>query len=756
MGSHKSRKEKHKKAKKHRSRSRTRDVSKDDTTVTERRERSPSHSPDEEYQPSSSRRKGERNVEKVDKVSREEGERMQIDSKNENSSAQKDGNVSLSIEETNKLRIKLGLKPLQTNSSSQDSKDASYEDRADVHEPATNISTAQETDKLREKMKDIKEKRRMQKKLKNLYSLGSAEVDKEESANDWVQKMRDQQKQKEMADKRAKMLEDMEEDFGISDIMMEEFSGVTKKQTKEKYTAKNLAGLRIEHKNKEFTEGSSVIVTLKDQDVLDENEDVLENINLLENKKTLKNIENRKRKPDYRPYDEEEDDGTGLKVKGILEKYDDEDKNKEFIRLDRGGVADDEDEKELEKIRKNLIGQQLTLEMAAPSIAKDYYTQDEMVKFKKPSKKRRKIRKKEIVKPDDLLPLSEKSTQDHGSRKQQKEGASKQPSQLEINPNKPDKNAKMEVDITEEREFAQRMREVENAPVEDDEAEVELQMALERSRKSKIKKTQTSASFVAKLTNQNMEELESDESMGKMKSNGTMVLDSTSEFCRALGETPVLESIPKDIKEDDIEPDPEDIEEVEMEEETGGWEQVTEPIRKKKKEVQKYEAVLEEEPDLKVGVAAALKVASTKGFIEAQKKKANFPALNLPKAKSVVIDDEKMRDEARERHHRHDPYAFKDKDSYKPNVKLEYVDEHGHQMSEKEAFRFLSHKFHGKGSGKMKTEKRAKKLTEEKKLKNMSATDTPLNTAQMMSDRQQMSQTPYVVLSGGGKNLLST
>jgi U4/U6.U5 tri-snRNP-associated protein 1 len=34
-------------------------------------------------------------------------------------------------------------------------------------------------------------------------------------------------------------------------------------------------------------------------------------------------------------------------------------------------------------------------------------------------------------------------------------------------------------------------------------------------------------------------------------------------------------------------------------------------------------------------------------------------------------------------------------------------------MNEKEAFRFLSHRFHGKGSGKKKTEKRARKQAEE-------------------------------------------
>ena len=53
---------------------------------------------------------------------------------------------------------------------------------------------------------------------------------------------------------------------------------------------------------------------------------------------------------------------------------------------------------------------------------------------------------------------------------------------------------------------------------------------------------------------------------------------------------------------------------------------------------------------------------------------------------------------------------FKDKDGYKPNVKVEYVDDNGRMMTPKEAFRYLSHRFHGKGSGKRKTEKRSKKV----------------------------------------------
>lgn len=43
-------------------------------------------------------------------------------------------------------------------------------------------------------------------------------------------------------------------------------------------------------------------------------------------------------------------------------------------------------------------------------------------------------------------------------------------------------------------------------------------------------------------------------------------------------------------------------------------------------------------------------------------------------------------------------------------------------------YRYLSHKFHGKGSGKNKTEKRMKKWKEELVMKQMSSSDTPLQT----------------------------
>ncbi|KAJ7357833.1 U4/U6.U5 tri-snRNP-associated protein 1 [Desmophyllum pertusum] len=63
----------------------------------------------------------------------------------------------------------------------------------------------------------------------------------------------------------------------------------------------------------------------------------------------------------------------------------------------------------------------------------------------------------------------------------------------------------------------------------------------------------------------------------------------------------------------------------------------------------------------------------------------------------------------------------------------------------------MSHKFHGKASGKMKSEKRNKKYQEEMALQKMNSGDTPLNTAALLKEKQKTAQSPFVILSGGGQ-----
>ncbi len=55
--------------------------------------------------------------------------------------------------------------------------------------------------------------------------------------------------------------------------------------------------------------------------------------------------------------------------------------------------------------------------MGPAQVASEYFSTEEMVAFKKP-KRRKKLRKKEKVKADDLLPLnSSEDKKDHGSRR---------------------------------------------------------------------------------------------------------------------------------------------------------------------------------------------------------------------------------------------------------------------------------------------------------------------------------------------------
>lgn len=91
---------------------------------------------------------------------------------------------------------------------------------------------------------------------------------------------------------------------------------------------------------------------------------------------------------------------------------------------------------------------------------------------------------------------------------------------------------------------------------------------------------------------------------------------------------------------------------------------------------------------------------------------------------------------------------FKD---YKPDVNIVYPDENGRLMDVKEAWKALSHKFHGKGSGKMKTEKRLKKIAEEKKKEAMASGDTPLSMNRAFQMRQEKIGQAHFVLSVGNR-----
>ena len=83
-----------------------------------------------------------------------------------------------------------------------------------------------------------------------------------------------------------------------------------------------------------IAEGKEVVLTLKDQNILQEG-DVLVNVNLVDVERYKKNNEIKKQRPGYQPYEEEEVNELGLpKPKLLLAKYDTEidgEKNDSFV-----------------------------------------------------------------------------------------------------------------------------------------------------------------------------------------------------------------------------------------------------------------------------------------------------------------------------------------------------------------------------------------------------------------------------------------
>uniref|UniRef100_A0A3B1KJG7 Spliceosome associated factor 1, recruiter of U4/U6.U5 tri-snRNP n=1 Tax=Astyanax mexicanus TaxID=7994 RepID=A0A3B1KJG7_ASTMX len=751
--------ERHREHKKHRHKDRERDKERDGTREKEEKKRKRSRSRERSSRgEKESRSKGEKSSgetrvkkEKLDPAFEEaEGELV---------------TCSLPLTVGYKLRAKLGLKPLELN---ENKKELGTKEEPLLAETINPVQIKQQAE-IREKLAALKQKRLLNQKLGKVKTLGEDEPWLDDTAA-WVERSRKQAKEKELAEKRAKLLEEMDEEFGVSNLVEQEFA----QTKKDAYSSRDLKGLSVQHKMESFKEGETVILTLQDKGVLDENEDVLVNVGLVDKEKAEKNVELKKKKPEYKPYDEEEsvDDMVTFKPKSVLSKYDEEidgEKKKSF-RLSSGGFVGGERERELQAIRESLHNQAQSLEMPALTLASEYYTPQEMVGFKKTKRRVKKIRKKEkVARADELLADDTRNT-DFGSRSRGRGRRQlKEDEDEEDFPKDEGSSSKVvdviqqsddirmaDMDISDEDDFVV----PESEAIEEDEAEQELQKQLEKQRK--LKQKQLLKDSGEKVSKQEPGNTNDEEEDPDRKNN--IVFNATSEFCRTLGDIPTYGlSGNREDQEDIMDFEQEDEREgaggsdSDMDDNVG-WSTVNLDEEQKQPDFATASTtILDEEPIVNSGLAAALLLCKNKGLLETQVQKVarvRAPKGALPNDNYCIEDKMAIDDKySRREEYRGFTQDFKEKDGYKPDVKIEYVDESGRKLTPKEAFRQLSHRFHGKGSGKMKTEKRMKKLEEEALLKKMSSSDTPLGTVALLQEKQKSQKTPYIVLSGSGKSM---
>eukprot|EP00040_Diaphanoeca_grandis_P036631 m.234294 g.234294 ORF g.234294 m.234294 type:complete len:753 (+) comp33654_c1_seq2:188-2446(+) len=734
--------------------------------------------------------------------------------------------VVFSVEETNKIRAGLGLKPLEVNDDKPDDgvvAPGTAKMDNDVLVAPVLPGEARRSEELRTKLSTTKEKRKLQKKLQKVKLLSDA-GDEDESASSWIKKSRAKiNTAKVLAALKEKELQEMDAD------MDEELPS---------YTAKDLAGIKVRHDKADIDEGSQVILTLADSSVLDAEDDVLENANLKQNSMYKKSVENKKGIKQYKAYEEDEFNDDDEKVeKKLLSKYDNFDavtgneikKEDGGFLLDDDGGADLAREREQKAIRAKLKKQTQSLETET-SLGTDFYTADEMTQFKK--KKRRKVRKpkKKMLTADDLLPMDEEENQPtHGSRASRDKtnatnndkdeatggtsiaGVAKAVAALKsskassngASENEGNKEPKMKLgalvvpdDDDDEDDDMDTLLDDTGVDEAEEAADAEIQATIERARKVALQRrggvssAQAVATAVQKIaadrategggesdivltTMQEFvntvgrDEAEAEKMKAeKAKKAKTAKVEQTakkeSSSSSAAAEpttTTTTTTTPTEQTGDAMEVDtqapgkPEEAEEDDTFQEGSGWTKVDEAKDEEDDDVEDEDDGDDWKAEATVSrsIMASVAFSQMRGFLEDTTKE-------VKNKKDTRSKDGSGREDRRTGDRDRDTSSSRanplDLNGYAPTIKLEYRDDSGRLlMDQKERFRYISHKFHGKGSGKRKQEKRMNKQMESEASKKMDSGDTPFGATEIMRKRMETTGQAHVVIQGSVKDL---
>ena len=644
---------------------------------------------------------------------------------------------AISIEETNKVRIAIGLKPLPVPGDGPTFKDAaaSSDDDSSSEEEASTLETRQaqgyENWKKLQEEADAKAKREARnnaiRKARDAAQrnvklegkgLGDAS-DNEEDTMTWMKRMNKRQKQ--IQKERARKFEEEQ----------------AEREREAEYTSKDLSGVKVAHEIGDFDEGGEQVLTLKDT-TIDENEeegDELENLSLRERERLSEKLELKKKKPVYNPH---ENEGGN-----ILSHYDEEidGKKRKRFTLDGEGATEEQKEAMRQGVSAKLKSAPISLDILQDIPQSDYVDTSE-IKMKKPKKKKPKSTRRKAADEDDIFPA------------------------VEANDNNGAENGdSMEIDSASTP--VPQKRKVDDTSFLDDE---DLQASLAMQRRAALKKRKkTKPEDIARQLREEASATPAPEQDDDEDGEPGLVIDETSEFVANL-QRPTIDDTPRrrssskpteGLTAMSPEPKDEDAEgDVNMQPYAGveDEEEIKERLKRESSARETPDMTttgLEEETTLNSGgIGATLRMLAQRNLIhnsetgdinaldrdrtrflaekrhaeeEAERKarlererarnSAAYNRMSAREKEQLQQYENKQRDQI---FSRQQAEAFK---NYKPNVNLKYIDDHGREMNQKEAFKHLSHQFHGKGSGKQKTEKHLKKVEDEKKREAMSSLD---------------------------------
>ncbi|ORZ34234.1 SART-1 protein [Catenaria anguillulae PL171] len=644
----------------------------------------------------------------------------------EHDGAQAQVEISLSVEETNALRAKLGLKPLRLAPSDTDTQaqsnfalhQAAQQSKRDAADVAKRIEKSRNRFKLRAKLAGA--------------TLADAQ-DGDDSAAAWAKR------QKQKAAAAAKLVTSQYEDEEPT-------------SSRNEYAAKDLSGLAVAHDlNQEMVEGAELVLTLKDKDVLDDDEaDELENSALRDKDRLRQTLENRSRKTPYGASlddDEQVTMGGGnaagkFKKRSVLAHYDeviDEGKRgKGKYVLGEDGVkrlAADEDNEEVSP-EDLLRAKAMSLDYEKQREVQDFKSADEITIKKSKKKKKSKLRSRTPTHDDD-----------------NDADAMQLDSPVTNRDRDPDSFAAADMFVDDD----------------------DLQSVLAAARRKAVKRR---AAAAPPTLDQVARDLAEHEAAVKSEPGATdqdqdqeggLVFDETSEFARVLDTEGILaaaavKSEPgvADIKlepthqvgSEDEDEDEDDMDmDMDMDVDMNPDQDVDSDSESSPSHPSSSHNPLADEPALDtMGLGSALEFFRLRGALDAPdhdrlqreheyKAREAWDATNASAPSGAGKAALKRRAETQiER--------LKD---YKPDVRIEYHDAQGRQLSTKGAFKELSHKFHGRRPGKNKMEKMMRKEEEKRRQMNMASGDKASELASAMMERQKLLGTAGIQLTEGNR-----
>lgn len=630
-----------------------------------------------------------------------------------------------------RMRQALGMAPLPTPGGAPASTNLEFKQAASEEDVGSTLESreaagfdnwkkvqdeAEKKKRAEERKAAIKRERDAAQRFAKLEGKGLGDADDKEELDTKAWLIGQAKRQKKIAKARQRQME----------------QELLERENQAQYTEKDLTGLKVGHELGDFEAGTEQIITLKDRAVDaedDDDEDVLENADLRAKEKLQERLSLKKKTAVYDPHAEDE---TGERK--LLAQYDEEidgkKKQKKFT-LDGTGRTIEELAAEAEQQNAKSQGTKFSLDFLMDDKPKvsDYMDISE-IKVKKPKKKKDKAKKQKNG--EDMFDLGELPA--------------------------PPAQDVMELDTASSAPAPSNKRRFDEIIVDDE----DLQSTLAAQRRTALKKRKTRPEDIARQLREEASATPMDTDI--QEEEGGLVIDETSEFVANLQkpEAPVVkntvkkETIPSPPPQASIEEADSDADgDVPMNTQAFANEEEAEAaIRDQMKRESSTPAPgsitttgLDEEKTITQGLGAALAMLKQRNLIQtadsgdlnakhrerqrfmaerqhheaAQAAKARaqrerdrasgkFDRMSAKERAQYAQWENKQRDQADSRH-----VAEVFNREYKPEVDLKYIDDHGRSMNQKEAFKFLSHAFHGKGSGNQKTEKRLKKIEDEKK-----------------------------------------